>query len=286
MTFRRATQFGMAGGVLLSAYAYLSLRMDDAQLRDAAAQCVGTKSSAAEKTLALLKWVHDIPQTAENHRFFLLPRLRATPLQVLESGGDCADKSRLLTAMLRQVGVNSTMVLLFDPRSGRSTHTVVCSRLEDGSSMVVDPAYGLYFSDRASGRFLGLTELRRDPSLLTERLRELREQVGRRDPIQVYDADAAGYSLASSFNWNKNFLTRAVRDLLLPSWGDDLYMIPRPRVLEEPQLFVACLGLALSAGLGALQWITTRVRRLSAPRRTPRPILAASTPVAWGEAAT
>jgi len=263
MSFRRLSQLGMVSGFMLGATAYLSYTLDGFELREAALRVTVTMTSSTEKTLALLDWVHAIPQTAENRRHFLIPRLRATPMQVLESGGDCADKSRLLSAMLRQVGVNSTMVMLFDPRNQQATHTVVCAFLENGSTMVVDPAYGLSFPDSDTGRFLGLTELRRNPSRLDARLRELRATASRRDPVQVYDPTAASYAMASSINWDKNALTRTLRDLLLPSWGDELYSMARPRVLEEPKLLVACLGLALSLALLIVQAVAGRVRKLA-----------------------
>ena len=263
MNLRRVSQSALAGSLLLSAGAYLSFTLDGLQLRETARRVVGTTTSATNKTLALLDWVHAIPQTAENRRYFLIPRLRATPMQVLESGGDCADKSRLLTALLREVGVGSTMVMLFDPRSGHATHTVVCAFLEIGSTMVVDPAYGLSFPDGDTGRYLGLAQLRRHPARLDARLRELRATAGRRDPVQVYDPVAAGYAMAGSVNWNKNALTRGVRDVLLPSWGEGLYAMARPRALEEPKLLVAGLGLALALSMLIVRTAVGRVRKLA-----------------------
>lgn len=263
MSFRRIGQWGMVGALAFGACAYLSYALDRMQLRESALCVVGARNNSTQKTLSLMHWVHAIPQTAENRRHFLLPRLRATPMQVLESGGDCADKSRLLSAMLREVGVQSTMVMLFDPRTQRATHTVVCAFLEDGSTMVVDPAYGLSFPVGESGRYLGLSDLRSDPLLLDKRLRELRQARGRRDPIQVYDPAAAGYSLASSINWNRNPLTRWVYELLLPTWGEDIYSMPRPRFLEEPKLLIALVSSLLFAAVLILHGVAVQVRYMT-----------------------
>ncbi len=282
MTLRRGLQFGVAAGLAVGAYSYVSFAQDESSLRKKAAEIVGAKTTSAERTLVLLSWVHEIQQTRENEGYFLWPRLRATPMQVLESGGDCADKSRLLSALLRHVGVASTMVMCFDPRTAASTHTVVCATLEDGSTMVVDPAYGLHFPLGNRGGFAGLADLRKEPAILDERLAVLRAELPRTHPVHAYNAATAGYSQASSLNWNRDGLMRTLHAVLYPSWGDELYSLPRPLFLEEPKLFIAYAGMALSLGLLAVQAIVRRVRRLWAAcvptrvrRREPGSVLAA-----------
>jgi hypothetical protein len=282
MITKRALQLGIAAGLLVGAYSYISFAQDEATLSKKAAEIAGAKTTAADRTLALLDWVHDIGQTRENDRYFVWPGLRATPVQVMESGGDCADKSRLLTALLRHVGVASTMVMCFDPRTSLSTHTVVCAFLEDASTLVVDPAYGLYFPLGDLGRFAGLAELRRNPKILDERVLALRAELPKKHPVQVYNLTTAGYSQASSLNWNRDGLMRKLHAVLHPSWGEELYSLPRPLFLEEPKLFVACVGMAFSLGLLVVQAMVLRIRRLRtacvltrARRRGPGSILTA-----------
>ena len=277
---RRTIQFGVAVGLLVGAYSYVSFALDESSLRKKSAEIAGSKTTSAEKTLVLLNWVHEIRQTRENDRYFLWPRLRATPMQVLESGGDCADKSRLLTALLRHVGVPATMVMCFDPKTAASTHTVVCASLEDGSTMVVDPAYGLYFP--RGERFAGLAELRREPGILDARLAVLRDQLTPTHPVHAYNPATAGYSQASSLNWNRDGFMRTVHAVLYPSWGDELYSLPRPLFLEEPKLFIACVGMAFSLSLLLVEAMVRRVHRLRAVciptrarRREPGSVLAA-----------
>lgn len=279
---RRTIQVGVAAGLLVGAYSYVSFVQDESTLRGQAVEVAGMKTTSAEKTLALLAWVHDIHRTRENDRYFLWPRLRATPMQVLESGGDCADKSRLLTALLRHVGVTSTMVMCFDPRTSASTHTVVCAFMEDGSTMVVDPAYALYFPMGDSGRFAGLAELRKTPGILDERLATLRAELPRSHPVHAYNPSTAGYSQASSMNWNRDGLMRTLHAVLYPSWGDELYSLPRPLFLEEPKWLIACVGMTVSLGLLLVRAMVLRVRRLwaacvptRARRHEPGSILAA-----------
>ena len=87
--------------------------------------------------------------------------------------------------------------------------------------------------------------------------------------------------MASSVNWNKNALTRAMHDLLLPSWGEELYGLSRPRVLEEPKLFVGCLGLALSLGMLVVQGVIGRIRRLTGLCNRTAGIRPSQKPFAW-----
>lgn len=274
MIAKHAVKLVMAVGLLLAAYSYGSYLEDEAKLRETAARVAEDRPTAAEKTLALLQWVHEIGETKENNRYFLWPRLRATPLQVLESGGDCADKSRLLTALLRQVDVPSTMVMCFDPATRSPTHTVVAATLEDGSNMIVDPAYGLYFPLAEPGRYAGLTELRARPQILDERLAVHRAELPRFHPVHAYNAATAGYSLAGSFNWNRDRVTRALHSVLHPAWGDELYAAPRPRFVEEPKVAIAFAATAFSLCILLIQAMARRVHRIRAacvPTRDRRP---------------
>lgn len=260
----RSLRAGMVVAVLLGSYSYLSFRVDEIRLREAATSISSTEDSAAKRTIALLGCVHRIPETAENRRFFLLPRLRATPVQALESGGDCADKSRLLTALLRQIGIRATMVMCYDPRTALPTHTVVCVLQDDGGTMMVDPAYGLFFPDPPSGGYFGLAEMRRTPSILEDRLAELRATLPRSHPVHAYNAEAASYSLASSIHWSKNATTRLAYRCLSPLLGEELYALPRPEFVEEPKLFVAYAGFTVAAVLGAVGLLAQRLIAMAA----------------------
>ncbi len=244
---------------------YVSYRLDCNHLRKTAEPIAADSSTSEARVLDLLHWVHNIPQSAENQHYFVLPRLRATPMQVLTSGGDCADKSRLLSSMLRQIGIPATMLMCFDPQTRTPTHTVVCALLGPGRTMIVDPAYDLCFP-RRDGGYYGLGELRDDPSILATRLAEMRSNVTRWHPVHAYNAASAHYGLAASVNWNKNSVMRAVHEVIHPMLGDELYSWPRPIALEEPKLFIALLS-ATGAMLALLlprawslaaQWLVRR----------------------------
>ncbi len=224
--------------VLLSMMCLGSYRADRERLGAVARAVTAGKASLSDRVLALLDWVYHNHGFASNERYFLFKRLGATPVQVLEGGGDCADKSRLLSALLREVGIPSTMVMCFDVRSGRPTHTVVEARIGPGGYMLVDPVYDLWFPRRDSTGFFGLTDLRRDATILPRRLDEL-IAARPRSPIFAYNRAANVYDEASSINWRKNRSTRLVHDLLFLIRGEEVYRLRRPIVLEEPKLAVA-----------------------------------------------
>jgi hypothetical protein len=54
-------------------------------------------TSDSAKISAINHWVYRNQGFAKNDRFFLVPALGPTPNQVLASGGDCGDKSRLVS---------------------------------------------------------------------------------------------------------------------------------------------------------------------------------------------
>jgi len=255
--------------LLAAATCYASYRIDCYRLRAAAIPRTAHASTPHDKVLALLQMVHAIPETSENEQFVLLRRLRATPLQVLSGGGDCADKSRLLSAMLRQIEIPATMVMCHDPRTLAPTHTVVCAFTDDKQTMVVDPAYGLFFPTAGSHGYYGLNALRNDPSILTHRLAELRAILPASHPVHAYNASASSFAFASSINWNKNSLIRSLHDVLHSFAGDALYSWPRPLLLEEPKLFVCILTCV--AGMAA--WLLAAVARRAARHAHARQIV-------------
>lgn len=259
-TLRAGVPLVAAALFVFAAACYGSYRVDCFHLR-AIAELVTAKEPALERrVIRLLRWVHHNERFTGNESYFLLKRLGATPVQVLEGGGDCADKSRLLSAMLREIGIPSTMLMCFDERNGRSTHTVVEARIRDGAYMVVDPAYNMAFPRGDGGGYHGLLALRGDPTILPRRLDELIEQRGRHTPVRSYDRARGAFGAASSINWNKNAVTRMASDLIGVALGDELYRVRRPVVLEEPKLAIAYVALGLS-GFSALVSVNLRRSR-------------------------
>src|SRR5215471_668484 len=86
---------------------WMSWLNDNAVLREAAMAVTRDLTTPSAKIIAINHWVYHNQEFAPNDRYFLIPDLGPTPIQVLESGGDCGDKSRLVSAMLRQLGIAS-----------------------------------------------------------------------------------------------------------------------------------------------------------------------------------
>jgi hypothetical protein len=128
-------------------------------------------------------------------------------------------------------------------------HTVVEARYE-GGRMVVDPTWNVDYPT-GDGRFLGVTDLS-GTNRGQERVAELRHQRPATDKIQnMPDADAA-FEYAVAMNWDKNFITRSVAATLrLMGYRPETLL--RPRLLEDPKLFLLAflLELATAMALGS-----------------------------------
>jgi len=243
----RAGFLSLTGLCLIAASGtYVSYRSDATALRAKALEIVGDREAPAQRVLTLTSWIHRHLGTARNPEYFVLRGLRATPMQVLDKGGDCADKSRLLSAMLRQIGIPATMVLCFHHDTGLPTHTVVEAQLGRNRYMVTDPAFELYYPDDHGG-YYGILDLRKHPERLVERVKYVQATTPRFRPLHWYDPFEASAVGMSTFNWRKNGLTKLIRDCLFLAIGPDVYRLRRPAVLEEPKLAVATMLLGLAA---------------------------------------
>lgn len=260
---------GLSGSVA----AFVCYRRDDSRLRVAALSAINDERSAEDRALTLMHWVHHHTATAKTNDYFVVPSLGATPMQVLSHGGDCADRSRLLTAMLRSMNIAATMALCFDKETGRPSHTVVEAQVGPDAYMVLDPAYKLSFpKPDASGHF-GLLDLRRDPAILARRVNKRCDEIPRYRPIHWYDRRRASYHQASTFNWNRNAITRMAHDLLWIWMQDDVYRIRRPVIIESPQLAVSALSATTATFALASIWVLDRrsIRKSKSARRS-RPV--------------
>lgn len=244
---------------------YLSYRQDRARLRQIAHDVTIGVASPSKQVLALLHWVHLNKGSARNEQYFGWRHLGPTPAQALDGGGDCADKSRLLGALLREIDIPSTLAMCFDPQTGQPMHTLVEVRLSADSYMAIDPAYDLHFPRPHSQGYYDLLDLRRDPDILSRRIDALCAQTPSFTAADRYYLHASvAYYTASTINWSKNGITRFLRSCLNMIHGDEVYRIPRPFLLEEPKLCVAAVSL-IPGGLSlfALVWMAWlgRLRR-------------------------
>lgn len=235
-----------------AAVAYASYRSDQSAFAAKAAEVAPPGAPLDERAIALLHFVYGHHGFAKNKGYYMLPQLGPTSADVYERGGDCADKSRLLSSMLREIGVESTLAMCFD-HDGAPTHTVVDARLPDGRRMLLDPIWDLYFPrpDEA-GTYYSLIDLRRKPELLFERLDVVTASAAADAKIQRYNRAHDIYDHATTLNWEKSGLTRWVRDTFHADKGDEVHAVPRPLILEEPKLFMATFFAGAGVGLGVL----------------------------------
>lgn len=222
---------------------------------------VGSGLPPSEQVKALVLSLKD--KSGEgNDGYFLLPVfrfLRPTPLQVIEKGGDCGDRSRLLIAMLRLRGIHASKWALYNAE-GESKHAVVQAQVESGD-MVADPLFGIWFP-KARGGYYAIPELRRDPRILQQRIEELRAKGLRPGAarLEFYEFNEYIYTDARTINWNKSFIMKfAYRVLyaILRGKADD---IGRPALVEEPPLMVI-------SGAAALELVTIFAWIILARRR-------------------
>ena len=220
----------------------------------------------SQKVVALVKFLEtSVPKAATIDRSFLpgIDMLRPTARQVLEHGGDCADRSRLLIVLLRHEGVYATKVALHD-RQGSPQHVVVSASIEDEDhSMVIDALFGMYFP-KPDGGYYSVGELQRDETILRERVREL----GANDAfIRGYPLEQYSYVAPKSINWSKSHAMSVLYQVLHSIIGKHVDRLPRPAIVSEPVL-VTLIGL-LSVQAVLIMGVAWIARRRRPGRRAP-----------------
>lgn len=250
---------------------FISWQKDRSRLGEIA-HSVESRSGDLRETLTnLTQWVYSNQGFEKNRRYFLWKRLEATPMQVVEGGGDCEDKSKLLTALLRELSIPATMAMLYHcDAQCEPVHTVVLARTPDGWTPL-DSVYNITFPDR-DGRFLPVQRLMAQPEILNTRLDQLAAERGPADKINRYKRNLETYTHLTTFNWDKNGLTRAVASAIR-AMGGDPRVTPRPMLLEDSKEFFTIAGLDLTVLLlGAavlVGWVRRILNRRALARRAP-----------------
>jgi hypothetical protein len=248
-----------------------SWESDNAVLREKAVVVTAGLKSAATKISAVSHWVYRNQGFGKNYRFFLIPALGPTPIQVLESGGDCADKSKLVSAMLWELGIASGLAQIFPCENCGPIHVFVEAEYEYGR-MVVDPLWDVDYPT-ADGRFLGIQELA-GTSLGREHVAELQRQRRIADKIQNMPQAEATYDFARAVNWQKNAFTRDIAyGLRLLGYAPEHLL--RPHFLEDPKLAITLFLFATAgilvflSGILGLVWLDAAGRLRSSFGRWP-----------------
>lgn len=248
----------------------LSWIKDNASLRKQALAVVGRQTSRSASVVALNNWVYGNRGFAKNKESFLFSALGPTPVQIMRSGGDCADKSRLLSAMLFQIGISSGLVMIYPCPTCMPIHTVVEAEYENGR-MVIDPIWDIDYP-LLNGKYLGVADMA-GTDLGRKRLIHLKEKIGPSGKIWSMPPSEATFDYARAINWDKNGDTRAATKLLR-KLGIEPNSLFRPRMLEDPKLAIWLLSLWLSISvfsIGLVVEIRSRKRRrnsLGAQQRT------------------
>lgn len=242
---------------LCAALLAVSIELDGRALDNAIAGKITAASNSGKLVEELNNWVYNNKGFAKNKNYFVFKSLGPTPVQVLESGGDCSDKSRLLSALLKRRGVDSTLVMLYKCEGCEPTHTVVEARYEKGR-MAADPVYDVVFPAQ-NEKFYGVKDLRNDPSKLTARLDELEAERKLTDKIAAYKRDRETYSWPKTINWDKNVILQKMA-ALIEMGGTDPFLVMRPYFLEDPKLFLTYLSLFLGVTTGSGAFILSKAR--------------------------
>ena len=222
-------------------------------------------SDQAIKVVESLKGlpVKDFSALQQDSRYFLLPIfsfLRPMPRQVMEQGGDCADRSRLVIRMLRLHGIGASKWALYT-KEMKSVHAVVELEAETGK-MVADPDFGLWFP-RSSGGYYGIRELRQSPKILRDRVQSFVAQGKRPGAVDLrkYPLDDYSYEYAKTINWEKWVVTWPLYKALSIIIGPSIENLQRPVFVEAPQLMVVIMAAVLQGGVLVFHTLVTRVRR-------------------------
>jgi hypothetical protein len=231
---------------------FASIKQDERILDKAIAGQITAQPNPGELVAELNRWVYNNQGFAKNKEYFIFRELGPTPVQVLQSGGDCSDKSRLLAALLRRFDMDATLVMLHACEGCKATHTVVEARYESGR-MAADPVYDMVFP-AGNGKFYGIRDLREDPSKLLSRHHELVAQRGPADRIGSYKRETESYSWPKTINWDKNVVLQSVA-AVMEMTGTDPYLVMRPHFLEDPKLFLMYLSLFFGVTTGCGAWL-------------------------------
>ena len=237
-------------------YFYYSYARDARVLRALALHLTAGVATSEEKVRVVNSFVYANQGFARNRDYFLFKSLGATPVQVLDKGGDCTDKSRLLWAMLGQIGVKASMAMLYTRREGPSIHTVVLAETESGI-IAADPIYDLMFPTEAGG-YYDVREMVRDPEILVMRLGTLRTERGPQDRINGYDGSVFHYGFITTVNWLKYRWLEGLANAL-EALGLEPRVIRRPALIENQKLLLAISSGTAAALFAVLAFVTRRL---------------------------
>jgi Transglutaminase-like superfamily len=245
---RSFRKVGISVGAIALACAiglFFNWQQDNAVLRKQALTITAHLDNDSARVRAVNDWVYHNKGFDKNDQYFIVPALGPTPIQVMERGGYCSDKSRLVAAMLNTLGIDAGLVMISPCRHCGFIHTVVEARYE-GGRMVVDPIWDVDYPT-GDGQFLGVTDLA-GTNRGQERMAELQQQRPATDKIANMPPADADFDHAAAINWDRDVITRSVA-ATLRLMGYDPEALFRPRLLEDPKLFLILSLLSIATGM-------------------------------------
>lgn len=244
----RLSQLFTASGALIflaTLLLFSSWLSERSQLHDIAKSIAARSARVEDQLSQLTAWVYQNKGFAKNTGYFLWKRLEATPLQVLRHGGDCEDKSKLLSTLAQELGIPSTMAMLYHCEGDcRPVHTVALAKTQSGWTPL-DAVYNITFRN-PDGTPVPVQQMMRQPDILTARLDELADERGPFDKVTRYKRDLETYTHLTTLNWEKNSLTRTVASTIR-FFGGNPRLTPRPLFLDDPKQFFSIAGFGLTA---------------------------------------
>jgi Transglutaminase-like superfamily len=239
----RLLSLGIVLAVLFAVGMLISWHEDETRLAAIARTVAPEHLTDGQKAERLNAWVYANQGFAKNPARFIWSKLDATPIDVLERGGDCEDKSKLLIAMLETVGIDGSMAMQYPCRGCAPVHTVVLADVGDRWA-AYDPVYNLSFPDPRGG-YYDVRSLRARPEIMHDRLDQLIARRGSGDKIAKYGRRDHVYTHITTVNWDKNDATQAVASVL-PLFGLEPALTPRPFFLDNPKQFFAVAGFSVA----------------------------------------
>jgi hypothetical protein len=245
--------------LLASAYFWAGMLKDNKDIQAAVTNKFHASPGTGQFIQEVNSWVYHNKGFKFNSDYYLFKALGATPKQVLEGGGDCSNKSRLLSAILNIYGIKSTLLVLYGCELCGAVHTVVEAQYDKGW-MISDPVFDLVFPNTKGG-FYGFKDLKQDIGILPSRLNQLIQERGSANKIFYYRRYDETYEWAKYINWEKNYFTMKIASAL-NAIGINPTEVRRPYFLEDPKLLLSLASLALSIAFGCLFLISHLILKI------------------------
>jgi hypothetical protein len=158
--------------------------------------------------------------------------LGATATAVIERGGCCSGRSRLLILALAELDISAFQITLYH-RAGHAQHCLVQASI-DGEPLILDPSYGISYSS-PDGTPVGLQDLQKGVTPHHDLLPDV--SAGGYPENCYYEFD---YTLSRTANWTCSPWRRCAYRALCLCVGRRIDNFGVPASLEWPQhLFIA-----------------------------------------------